>query len=293
MGKFPVLISYAYWRKHDQMAQLFANDPNIDVLLDCGAFTAYTSGKPIALQDYLTFLDREGSKIFRYLALDVIANPEATEANLQEMLRGGYKPVPVHVLGDDQRRMDQLFEYSDYVALGGVLRPGKGHASHSYVIAKMKWAAGRNVHWLGFVRSELFSGLKPYSCDSSSWSQANMYGLLHVYAGNGRWVKAVKYKDRHIVARDTAAMAILREFGYTASDLNNEVCWRMTCHTASMTMIITIDSWVRWAIDIYKRYGVRVFLAAGLSITCLELHAAINRHVHKLDAPKLITGVEA
>ena len=187
--RFPILISYAYAIKDPDSFKMFLDCPYIEILLDSGAFTAKTLGLEIKLSDYCTFLDEYGSRLFRYLALDVVGDPAATDVNLKEMIRAGYKPVPVHVLGDDQKRMDELFELSDYVALAGLLRPGRGHSHVSYVNQKMLWAAGRPVHWLGFVREELFGSLMPASCDSSSWMSALRYGNLAYYCGRGSWAR--------------------------------------------------------------------------------------------------------
>jgi len=206
--KFPVLVSYAYARKATARFAELANRPDVELLLDSGAFTAKNTGEDISLDEYCSFLDEWGPKLFRYLALDVVGNPEGTDRNLKEMLRNGYKPVPVHVLGDDQRRMDELFEYSDYVALAGLRRPHKGGAPKEYVAAKMKWAAGRDVHWLGYVREPMIAAFRPYSVDCASWTAGQMYGAARVYTGHGKWI-AAKFDTRSAILENKSAMALL------------------------------------------------------------------------------------
>ena len=284
--KFPVLVSYAYARKNLEGFLAFADHPHVDLLLDSGAFTAKNTGEVIPLADYCEFLDKWHDKIFRYLALDVVGNPAATDANLKEMLHAGYKPVPVHVLGDDQRRMDELFEYSDYVALAGLRRPHKGGASKEYVAAKMKWAAGRNVHWLGYVRERMIAALRPYSCDSASWASAHMYGSARIYLGRGEWIDA-KYESRNSFQRNKKAMAILNSLGFSAKDLDDPLCWRNAArhgysYDRFLTMSATADSWVRYAIDIQRRYKTRIFIATVMPGGGENLNVAIDRHVNKL-----------
>jgi len=286
--KFPVLISYAYARKNLEGFEARANDPNVDILLDCGAFTAKNAGEEIRLEDYCSFLDKWKDKIFRYLALDVVGDPVATDNNLQIMLKAGYKPVPVHVLGDDQRRMDQLFELSDYVALAGLRRPHKGAAPKEYIVAKMKWAAGRNVHWLGYVREPMIASLKPYSCDSASWAGAQLFGSIDIYLGQGQWVSGT-FQTRNKLLTNKAAMKVIRSLGYTMKQFNDPNCWRGASSIGvpeeqELSNVVTSDSWVRWVIDIGQRYGTRVFLAArgGGRREEVSIFAAIKRHEQKL-----------
>lgn len=285
--KFPVLISYAYARKDLQQFREIIERPHVDLLLDCGAFTAKNAGEEIRLEDYCRFLDEWGDKIFRYLALDVVGDPKATDANLKEMLRNGYKPVPVHVLGDDQRRMDELFEVSDYVALAGLRRPHKGGAPKEYVAAKMKWAAGRDVHWLGYVREAMIAAFRPYSCDSASWASAHMYGSARVYLGRGRWINA-GWDSRNAILENREAMRAIAAAGFSAKDVNDPLCWknsRLQGYDSGrfLSMAITADSWVRYVIDIQKRYRTRIFLATTMPGGNREnFNAAIDRHADKL-----------
>lgn len=277
--KFPVLVSYAYARTHlPQFADLVQR-PHVEVLLDSGAFTAKNTGKVISLDEYCGFLDEWKQRIFRYLALDVVGNPKATEANLKEMLRSGYKPVPVHVLGDDQRRMDELFEMSDYVALAGLRRPHKGGAPKEYIAAKMRWAAGRDVHWLGYVREPMIAAFCPYSVDSASWASGHMYGVARVYTGRGRWINA-DYETRSKLARDKDAASLLSRIGFCTQDLNSRKVWGGG--GAHFLAAITADSWVRYSIDIRKRWGTRLFLATAFPGEHQRFLDAIDRHADKL-----------
>ncbi len=278
--KFPVLISYAYAKKCRKTFEAHMERDDIDVLLDCGAFTAKSTGMEITLQEYCTFLDKWADRLFRYLALDVVGNPAGTDANLQAMLAAGYRPVPVHVLGDGQERMDYLFSISDYVACAGLKRPGKGHCSPEYIKQKMQWAAGRNVHWLGFVREEFFS-LRPYSVDSNSWASSQMYGRMDIYLGAGKWIDC-NYATRGKVIKNKQFRAILDTLGISATQLNNKEHWRSNASLgmdAFVSRHVTVDSWVRYVIDIYKKFGTRVFIATGLSDSNDEcLRNAIARH---------------
>ena len=58
------------------------------------------TGQVVALADYMAFLREHGALFDRYLALDVVGEPEATDRNLHAMLDAGLRPIPVHVRGD-------------------------------------------------------------------------------------------------------------------------------------------------------------------------------------------------
>ncbi len=278
--KFPVLVSYAYARKNADEFALLANNPRIELLLDSGAFTAKNTGEPIRLEDYCRFLDSWKSKIGRYLALDVVGDPVATNANLAEMLRFGYKPVPVHVLGDDQRRMDELFEMSDYVALAGLRRPKKGPPPKEYVAAKMKWAAGRDVHWLGYVREPMIAAFRPYSCDSATWLNATLYGLMSVYFGRGRWRTYTRKTVRDFIS-DRRAAGIVSKTGYSIRQLLDESVWKAS--QDCVPFAVAVDSWVRYVIDVMERFGTKIFLACSLQQRDVShLLASIEVHDRRL-----------
>ncbi len=268
-SRFPLLLSYAYVREYKpEQVEKWFTDPRVDVLLDCGAFSTKNAEKEISLEKYMAFVSRWGDHLFGYLSLDVLGDPKGTDDNLRTMLDAGLKPIPVHVLGDGQKRMDELFEMSDFVALGGLRRPNRGHCPRSYVKQKMEWAAGRRVHWLGYTREPLLRGFRPYSCDSSNFTGAERYGNVRVYLGKGRWWNTqrtdAKKKDLPL---DVAK--ILLRLGYSADDWRNDDLWRRNAERDNksmrfLTQQIVIDSFMRWVIELEEHCGVRAFQAATM-----------------------------
>lgn len=284
--RFPVLMSYAVMsdKAYDHLygfKELIA-DPHIEMLLDSGAFTALNAGHEIKLSDYLKFLETWHDKLFGYMALDVLGDPIATDKNLQIMLKEGFKPIPVHVRGDTAARMDQLFEWSDWVALGGLRRPHAGWAKPSYVRQKMLWAKGRNVHWLGYTREGMVRAFRPYSCDSSNWATGGRWGTTNVYLGGGRWVSG--HISQYVPAVFTPELVkVLAEIGYTPEKIMDKSLWRtegdgeFRNHTPFM---VTAHSAVRHSYDIRRTVGTREFLA----ITPIGNHGQILHeiiHQHK------------
>jgi len=259
--KSPLLASYAVIRKWNTVAlDRLLQDDRVEVLIDSGAFSAKNSGAEINLSEYMKFINDHKDRLFGYIALDVIGNPVETEINLKTMLDAGLKPLPVHTLTEDQERMDYLFTLSDWVALGGFRRPGKGSAPEHYIAMKMKWAAGRNVHWLGYTRQPQLLSWKPYSCDSASWASGMLYGRMSLYMGNGKWVgfnKEEFFKKNLLLNRDVYRRFDWYEFDY--SILTNERAWR---NTRGKTILdLQTKSWIEFQQDILRIAGTRLFLA--------------------------------
>ena len=281
--KVPILISYAYARKPEKQEDWLriVNDDRVDILLDSGAFSAKASGHDIQLDEYCQFLDQWKHRVFRYLALDVVGDPKATDENLRQMVKAGYNPAPVHVLGDEKAKMDELFELSDYVALAGLKRPGKGHCSKSYVKRKMEWADGRDVHWLGYVVEKMFATYKPYSTDSASWTYGTRFGWLMLYLGNGKQARKVRFDDRHQITHDKRVRNHLHRLGFDSKAYNDLEMWRSTKANGrrSIPAAVAADSWVRYTRDIAQRYGTRVFIATALASGDIDLlQNAIDEH---------------
>lgn len=260
MTKATILISYAYARMYPESFAKIANDARVELLLDSGAFTAKNTGVDIRLEDYCGFLSIWKDRICRYISLDVIGDPKQTEFNFKEMVKAGFSPVPVHVLGDDKRRMDELFEASDYVALGGLKRPGKGSASKSYVLEKMRWAAGRNVHWLGYTSPAMLASLKPYSCDCSSWNAGFRYGKLDVYLGAGIW-RSFSEKERHLIIGDRIVFNFVCQMGYAVRDVLDVKKWHGRPLGDSLLGDVNLDSHVRYSMEVRRLFGTRLYLA--------------------------------
>lgn len=281
--KLPVLISYAYLRdkKDDEVAALLTR-PDVEILLDCGAFTIANTGKEeIKLDAYCAWIERWRENLFGYIALDRLGDPVQTDVNLKVMLDRGLKPIPVHVLGDDQARMDELFTYSNLVALGGLKRPHRASAPLSYVKAKMAWAAGRNVHWLGYTRARSVATWRPFSCDSSLFTEGARWGRFNVYLGRGQWetLESSSRKPSPGVRGERGARSIalhgginerLRRWGFDTDMILNESQWRgydVGPESVGRRLVPAIPAFsnIEHTLDVRERFGTRIFLASSPS----------------------------
>lgn len=91
-----------------------------DVFLDSGAFSAYTGGRKINIDDLITFIKKH--HIRTYAGLDVIGDAEATKNNIAYMRNNGLKHViPTFHHGEDMAYLKWYCENFGCVAIGGLV----------------------------------------------------------------------------------------------------------------------------------------------------------------------------
>ena len=255
-SKLNVLVAYPYMKTALIKALIESND-KINFLLDCGAFTAWKSGKPIALDNYCKFLDNLPIEPWRYFALDVVGNPVETMKNYNIMLNRGYKPLPVFTPNQDYKDIDEYYKTTDLIGVGGLTDKygSKGLIHLNKVFAHTK---GRAVHLLGYTKPSFIKLFKPYSCDSSSWVRAQKYGLCDIYIGNGEYVQL----SRRQAFNKPSSIIIdaIHKLGFHVSDFAKESNWRKGTNIASS---MSARTWIKYMIDAEKNINTKVFLSVG------------------------------
>lgn len=240
--------------------RLHENAGCIRFLIDCGAFTAWKLGKPVDLDDYCRFLEALPFTPWRYFALDVIGDPHATRQNYDTMLKRGFKPVPIYTRGEDPRALDDYFDTSDVVGLGGLA--GSSQTPAPYL--KWLWPQlnGRQVHVLGFSHMEWLKILRPYSCDSSNWLYGTRYANVGVYVGRGRirWINNAKFQTRP----PPDVLDAIAKLGFDPYALQRQTAWN---GGNSLVHWISAASWVAAQRDIAKNLGTMYFLACAAADT--------------------------
>jgi hypothetical protein len=173
------------------------------VLLDSGAFSAWTKGRVISIRDYIAFLKTHAGLVSRYVALDSIAGSDgereyredmielATEQsyrNHQIMREAGLQPLPVFHQGE---RFAWLARYVRDGETYLCLAPNKRIPyTRSRIISWLDDCFsllndGRDkppvkVHGLGVTALDLIWRYKWTSVDSSTWLTQSKVGQLVV-----------------------------------------------------------------------------------------------------------------
>ena len=274
LSKLNILIAYPYFKK-ELVDYLRGIDPNsYRLIVDSGAFTAWNTGKEITLDGYCRFLDHiEFLRPFPAVSLDVIGDPKASWENFLLMKARGYDVLPVFTRGDDEEMLEEMYDHSDYILLGGV---SSGRKNANYV----KWFAernkGRDSHWLGFVKMEYIKHYRPKSVDSSSWIAGGKFGTVQFYDHSG--ILRSYGKDIFISKPPPKIIKMSETIGLTSDELKTlrfKKSWiNIGKHDGVLTgssdgkksngfFVTALSHYYRMA-EVEKNLGTRIYLA----ITC-------------------------
>lgn len=161
------------------------------VLLDSGAFTAWTKGQPIDLAAYIEFVKRRESDLAGYFALDVIPGqpgrlPTEDEAkrateesmrNLDAMMTAGLRPMPIYHEGEPPEVLDWLVGQGHHViGLGGTASRGRKELI-DWMLPLFERHPAQRFHGLAVTQAGMVANLPFYSVDSSSWLNFARYGV--------------------------------------------------------------------------------------------------------------------
>ena len=183
------LISYAHTGETNSIPKVVA-DLRPRLIVDSGAFTAFTCGKTIKPQDYthwaLDFKKRWEHKMsfLGFMNLDVIGDQDETWKN-QEMIEAlGLNPIPIVTFGADLRHLERALGY-EYFALGGLVPYATKKAKlrawldkcFQIIVTKFKRTGVMpKVHLLGITSDWALKRYPCYSSDSSSWVKCLRFG---------------------------------------------------------------------------------------------------------------------
>lgn len=167
----------------------------VDLFLDSGAFSAWSQGAVIDIQDYIGFIKNHEASLTVYANLDVIGNPEATWKNQKSMEEAGLSPLPIFHYGTDIKWLNRyLTKGYNYIALGGMV-PVPTQKLYPWLdrlfsenLTDHKGMPIIKVHGFGLTSLRLMMRYPWYSVDSTSWVMTSRMGSIYVpkYKG-GVW----------------------------------------------------------------------------------------------------------
>lgn len=193
-----MLVSFAFFGGVD-LNLYRAKMPCGRLMLDSGAFTAYSTGKPIELAAYAEYLETYASAIDHAITLDEIGDPVGTRRNTRKLHQLGHAVMPVFTRGDRMADFDAMVKDARYVCIGG----GVG-MPYSVLIPRLAGLQrraeelGGGIHALGIGTMDGLRRIRPYSADSSTISSAFLYGNLVCY--DGRHVRTIHHTQRKRLA---------------------------------------------------------------------------------------------
>lgn len=168
----------------------------IKLFLDSGAYSAYSQGITIDIQEYIQFIKKYEDKLEVYANLDVIGDAAATFKNQVTMERAGLKPLPCFHYGDDFSWLKKyLSRGHEYMALGGMVPISNAdllpwldelwsnHLTDAEGLPIIK------IHGFGMTSFQLMLRYPWFSVDSTSWIITGRNGSVYVPAyRDGKYV---------------------------------------------------------------------------------------------------------
>ena len=176
MGKH----AFAYWIEQEKLPC------DSCLFLDSGAFSAFTRGIVIDLGVYCAYIEKYLPSLHCYAALDVVGgNWQASERNLQIMLKRGLDPVAVYHHQDPWSVLDMLLERHKFIALGGMVGSGasrddlKKYLDRCFSVIGKHWPV--KIHGFGIMAGWALEKFPFYSVDSSSAIVSAGMGQVNVF----------------------------------------------------------------------------------------------------------------
>jgi hypothetical protein len=182
------LCTYAYPREIMEHNSLW-EDCRPRVIIDSGAFTAFTSGKVIDPRDYvkwaLEFQSRWEHKMksLVFMNLDVIGDDEKSDQNLKLIEAMGLKVIPIFTYQADIKYLRKYIQEYDYIALGGLvgkkdadLKAWLDYCFSQVMNYKKQTGILRKIHLLGVTKNWVLLRYPCFSSDSSTWVDCLRFG---------------------------------------------------------------------------------------------------------------------
>lgn len=182
------LESYHYLAKQQEIPQQL-RDLKKGIFLDSGAFSAFTRGVTIDLQEYADFVIENKDILHTASNLDIIGrgSEEGTYKNQKTLEKMGATIQPVHHARDADKWLQKyMAEGYDYIFLGGMvpettqyLREWLDHMWGTYLTNK-DGTPKIKVHGFGLTTGELMWRYPWYSVDSTSWVMNSSFGSIYL-----------------------------------------------------------------------------------------------------------------
>lgn len=177
--------------------------------LDSGAYSAWSRGTVIDLDEYCAFIKANIEVIEVYACLDAIPGApgrQATEKERHEaaeqswqnylyMIREGLDPLPVYHFGEDIKYLERILAHGcDYVGIGGLvgIPSGPRRAWLDRIFKRLTNDNGEAIvktHGFGMTSVPLIFRYPWHSVDSTTWIKITANGAVYLPAMvNGEFV---------------------------------------------------------------------------------------------------------
>ena len=172
------------------------------VMLDSGAFSAWSQGLKIDREQYLKFLDKYGETFVVRANLDVIGSAEASLDNWEYLRKHKQDTFPVFHTRESYDMLEYYCQETGLIALGG-MAGGTGnreyqttHLDHCFSIIQKYWPV--RVHGFGITAPWALFRYPFYSVDSTTWLSSCRFG------------STLKWNKTRMTTTDTRMVGVAR-----------------------------------------------------------------------------------
>jgi hypothetical protein len=227
------ILESFWYRKDAERAMTHASR----FFLDSGAFTAFTKGAVIDIENYTRFIEANRERITVASSLDAIGDAEGSYRNLKRAEELGAKVIPVFHCREDfdwlRRYLDEGYEY---IALGGMVPEVKAWIAKWLeqvwgLLVDDEGRARVKVHGFGMTILDFMEKYPWHSVDSTSWTYGGRFGAMLVLWPTGRnsWVytgdqhtSRKQWREAHLEVMSKPVRDYVLEWAYKVSGLTYE-----------------------------------------------------------------------
>jgi len=203
-----------------------------NILLDSGAFGAWTRGDSINIDEYIQFIHEFSTYFFEYVELDVKADSNIsleesvnrTQTNQKIMEDAGLTPIPVyHALTKDFKYLESLLEKYEYIMIGGMAGEFFDIPKEVSTIFELNQKYNRKLHGLGKTSLPFCLEFPFYSVDSTTWLIGGITSQIQAFDWTIPYLKHISTKDKNILNYfpDINLFDIEDQKNYQYRNLNN------------------------------------------------------------------------
>lgn len=189
-----LMISYAYWKRRDpeeSIMKYYREKPH--VMIDSGAFSAWSQGVQISLDDLLRYYNQYDHFLEEFVGLDDLTDDAITVANNRYMKLRGRETIPVFHFGEPLKYLEEMAKGWDYLGLasGGSPYTGSDRIFVSWVDKILQYVrqnlclSDRKYHIFGSLNPMLFK-LGAYSADGAHWLHTARTGQVQIFSPWGK-----------------------------------------------------------------------------------------------------------
>jgi len=156
----------------------------MELLLDSGAYSAYTQNDEINIDGYIEFIKEHKHLLYAYINLDILGDGEGSYQNYKYMKSKGLNPIPVYHAETDIKYLKLYLKATDYISIGAIANmtttrrlANLDHIWSNYLIDSNRMPLAK-FHALGITSLPLMFRYPWYSVDSTSWVAFSRYGTI-------------------------------------------------------------------------------------------------------------------